>query len=289
MISVAGGTGTVGSNVARTLLEHGETVRVLTRDESKARELFGSAVEVAVVDYDEPDTLKAAFSGASKAFLSVGTSENQVPNEIDQIDAAISAGVEFLVELSSAGAETPGHNVPGWHHEIDAYLTSRGTDFTLLRPSTFISTFVGLAGPFIQAGAWGGLAGDGRAALIDARDVSDVAARILLDGPLTHSGKTYNLTGPDSLTATQLAGLLSAATGTTIDYHDRTEQEQRSILSSAGVSSFFVDVLVFLDLQVRYGASATPTTTTLELTGTSPRTVASWIVENTDLFAGSLA
>ena len=144
---------------------------------------------------------------------------------------------------------------------------------------------MGIAAPFIRAGAWGGLAADGRVALIDARDVGDVAARLLLDGPAAHAGAVYDITGPSGLTVREIAAYISAATGSTVEYADRSEQEQRAVLASAGISPLFVDVLILLDVVARSSLSARPSNTTFELIGKAPRSVEAWVKENAALFA----
>src|SRR6202165_153078 len=124
MITVAGGTGLVGKPLTQALVREGEQVRVLTRDPKAARAAFGNAkVEIVGVDFDDAATLRAGFTGSDKAFMSYGTSERQVRDEIALIDAAIGAEVPYLVNLSVGGAGGPhvdSSNVLQWHTELDA-------------------------------------------------------------------------------------------------------------------------------------------------------------------------
>lgn len=60
--------------------------------------------------------------------------------------------------------------------------------------------------------------GNGRRAMIDPADIGAVAAQILLSPG--HEGETYQLTGPEALTAAQYAQALSAATGKEIRHFD---------------------------------------------------------------------
>ena len=125
MITVAGGTGLVGKTLTQALVRDGERVRVLTRDPEAARAAFGDAtVEIVGVDFDDTATLRAGFTDSDKAFMSYGTSDRQVRDEIALIDAAIGADVPYLVNLSVAGAGGPhidSSNVLQWHTEIDAF------------------------------------------------------------------------------------------------------------------------------------------------------------------------
>src|ERR1700742_3721687 len=178
MIALAGGTGLVGKTLTQALVDDGEQVRVLTRDPKAARAAFGDAeLEIVGVDFDDAATLRAAFSGSDRAFMSYGTTDRQVRDEIALIDAAIAAGVPYLVNLSVGGAGgTHPANVVRWHTEIDAYLAGTGVASTVVRPTTFTDVMMKIAAIFVRSGAWGGVGGAGRVALIDVRDVAAVFA-----------------------------------------------------------------------------------------------------------------
>jgi uncharacterized protein YbjT (DUF2867 family) len=289
MITVAGGTGVVGKTLTQALVRDGERVRVLTRDPEAARAAFGDAtVEIVGVDFDDTATLRAGFTGCDKAFMSYGTSERQVRDEIALIDAAIGADVPYLVNLSVAGAGGPhidSSNVLQWHTEIDAYLATTGVAATVLRPTTFTDGIVTAAAKFVPSGAWGGHTGAGRVAPIDTRDVAAVSAVILTDGPQRHAGRIYDLSGPTAVTMDEIAGYLSAALGTRVEYHYRTDAQQRAVLQSAGLPGLLVDVLLGVDTLTRDNVFAVPSPTVFELTGRAPRSVKDWVNEHISLFA----
>jgi NAD(P)H-binding len=68
-ITVLGGTGKVGSLVARGLLQEAQAVRVLVRNPGKARDLLGSDPRLQIIAgaLDNPSDLDAALHGASGA------------------------------------------------------------------------------------------------------------------------------------------------------------------------------------------------------------------------------
>jgi NAD(P)H dehydrogenase (quinone) len=287
MITVAGGTGLVGKSLTQALVGEGEQVRVLTRDPKAARVAFGDAkVEIVGVDFDDAATLRAAFTGSDKAFMSYGTSDRQVRDEIALIDAAIGADVPYLVNLSvgGAGGAHPA-NVVQWHTEIDAYLATTGVASTVVRPTTFTDSMLKLAANDVRSGAWGGTAGAGRVALIDSRDVAAVSAVILTEGPQRHAGKIYDISGPVAVTMDEVAGYLSAALGTVVEYHARTEAQQRAVLETAGLPGLLVDVLLGVDAITRDNVYAVPSPTAFDLTGHAPGSVKDWVDEHVSLFA----
>jgi NAD(P)H dehydrogenase (quinone) len=287
MITLAGGTGLVGKTLTQALVRDGEQVRVLTRDPKAARATFGDVkLEIVGVDFDDTATLRTGFTGSDKAFMSYGTSDRQVRDEIALIDAAIGAEVPYLVNLSVGGAGgTHPANVVQWHTEIDAYLAGTGVASTVVRPTTFTDTMLKLASNSVSSGAWGGLGGAGRVALIDTRDVVEVFAVILTEGPQRHAGKTYDISGPAAVTMDEVAGYLSAVLGTRVEYHARTEAQQRTVLESAGLPALLVDVLVGVDDITRDNVYAVPSPTVYDLTGHAPRSVKDWVNEHVSLFA----
>jgi NAD(P)H dehydrogenase (quinone) len=291
MITLAGGTGLVGKTLTQALVRDGEQVRVLTRDPEAAATAFGDAkLEIVGVDFDDAATLRSGFTGSDKAYLSYGTTDRQVGDEIALIDAAIGAEVPYLVNLSVGGAGgTHPANVVRWHAEIDAYLASTGVASTVVRPTTFTDSMLKLAANFVRVGAWGGLGGAGRVALVDTRDVAAVFAVILTDDPGRHAGKTYDISGPEALTMGEVAGYISSALGIRVEYHARTEAQQRTVLESAGLPALMVDVLVGVDDITRDNVYAVPSPTVYDLTGHAPRSVKDFVNEHVSLFAAAAA
>ena len=291
MITVAGGTGLVGKSLTQALVHDGEQVRVLTRDPKAARAAFGDAkLEIVGVDFDDTATLRTAFTGSDKAFMSYGKSDRQVRDEIALIDAAIGADVPYLVNLSVGGAGgTNPADVLQWHTEIDAYLATTGVASTVLRPTTFTDTMLKLAADYVPSGTWGGTAGAGRVALIDSRDVAAVSAVILTDDPQRHAGKVYDLSGPMAVTMDEIAEYISAALGTLVEYHARTETQHRAVLERSGLPGLLVDVLLGVDDVTRDNVYAVPSPTVFDLTGHTPRSVKDWVDEHVSLFAAPAA
>ncbi|WP_040213121.1 NmrA family NAD(P)-binding protein [Clostridium polynesiense] len=111
---ILGATGQIGSMVVDNLLEKGEAVRAVVRDELKAQSLKEKGAEVAVADYFYGEELKKAFKGGSTVFLL--TPENPFGEDfigdIEKIiknyrEAVISSGIDKIVGLSSMGAQNP--------------------------------------------------------------------------------------------------------------------------------------------------------------------------------------
>ena len=66
------------------------------------------------------------------------------------------------------------------------------------------------------AGVIYGASGEGRASLVDARDVAAVAAAALTEAG--HEGQTYMVTGPEALAKADVARIISKVTGRQVRY-----------------------------------------------------------------------
>lgn len=74
-VLVIGATRGTGRHIARCLLRDGWRVRVLARDEARARELFGDAAEVVRGDVTRPETLPPAFTGVDHVVLTAAVTQ----------------------------------------------------------------------------------------------------------------------------------------------------------------------------------------------------------------------
>jgi uncharacterized protein YbjT (DUF2867 family) len=70
MILVTGATGNAGSQVVRELRERGARVRAFVRDRERARERLGEGIELAVGDFADVDSFRAALHGVEDVLLS---------------------------------------------------------------------------------------------------------------------------------------------------------------------------------------------------------------------------
>lgn len=65
---ITGGTGFVGAQIARHLIEHGHDARILRRERSSLKALDGLTVEHAIGDITDPDSLTVAMHGCEWVF-----------------------------------------------------------------------------------------------------------------------------------------------------------------------------------------------------------------------------
>jgi NAD(P)H dehydrogenase (quinone) len=275
-IAIAGATGRVGAALLASLTADAVDVVALTRNPQSDRLPVGT--EAAGVDFDDPATLVSALQGADRLFLSHGTSDRQVANEIAMIDAAVTAGVTHIVKLSAMGPPTRLHPFD-WHMEIEAHLARKDVGYTVLRPSCYVDILT-RAKVAVSVDDWGGTAEDGLVNMIDVRDIAAVARTALLDQRIPSAQRAYHLTGPAPVTMSDVADELSRLLGRTVVYRRRTVAEAKAALTRAGASDMVVGLLLGIEQIVREGVLAETTNTVLELTGVPARPITAWLKDN---------
>jgi len=234
-ILVTGATGRVGRHVVDQLVQRGATVRVLTRDPSKTR--FPAGVEVAQGDLLDIDAMRNAFRGVRTLFLLNAVTGDEFTQAIVTLNLAREAGVERVVYLSVIHADRF-VNVPHFAVKSGAerMLQQMGFSATILRPSYFIDNEHMIKDVVINHGVYPMPIGAKGIAMVDTRDIAEVAAIELIrrdQAPSLLPIETINLVGPDTLTGEQVAAIWSNALGRPIVYggDDPTGFEQNMAAS----------------------------------------------------------
>jgi uncharacterized protein YbjT (DUF2867 family) len=256
MYMILGATGNIGSVIARTLLEKGQKVRVFGRSAEKLKAYAEKGAEAQVGDVTDTSTLTKALSGARAAFLLVPPdmqSKDYRAHQSEVVEALATAvknsGLQYVVNLSSFGAQAPGGTGPiAGLHESESRLNSiEKLNVLHLRPAYFMENEL-RAIPMIQGmGIYGGaIKADLKLPIIATRDIGAYAAKRLLK--LEFSGKqTQELLGERDLTMNEVATALGTAIGkpdlkyTEFGY----EQVQQAMLQmglSEKTSALFVEM-----------------------------------------------
>jgi NAD(P)H dehydrogenase (quinone) len=236
VLAVLGASGHLGRGVAEVLLGDGRTepVRLLTRTPDRIADLAARGGDVRVADLDQPDGLPAALAGVSRLLLvSTDALDRRVAQHRAAIEAAMRAGVEHVIYTSVVSPE-PGNPaaVVATHRQTEADLRGAGCAWTLLRNNLYAEF---QAGEAAEAGASGRLVhnrGDGAAAYVSRVDCAAAAAAVLAgDG---HAGHAYDITGPESLDAGDLAALYGELAGREVESVAITDDELIAAMAGEG-------------------------------------------------------
>jgi uncharacterized protein YbjT (DUF2867 family) len=231
VILVTGATGKVGSETVRLLRERQIPVRALVRNPEKAAALAQAGAQIAVADLDAPPAIDEAMAGVTTVVL---VSPGVPVQELNVVHSAVRAGAGHVVKITSnASADSPIAR-RRWQTEIEAGLIASGLDHTLLRNNAYMQNFLALAPAIAKTSSFGSSTGAGRLGMIDARDVGAVAAEIAAS-PAAHAGKTYWPTGPELLSYSDVADVLSKVLGRHITYRELSYAKDKDAMIRAGL------------------------------------------------------
>ncbi|MFE4370881.1 SDR family NAD(P)-dependent oxidoreductase [Streptomyces sp. NPDC056835] len=278
-VLVTGATGTVGRQVVAELLRRGHTVRALTRDPEKARTVLladvptgDSRVEVVRGDLTDPASLAPALEGVTGMHLITFGGAMFAPLETgpEIVELARKAGVRRATVLFG-GEETA----------LQRAVEASELDWTVMQPVEFmanalewaeaIRTEDTVAEPFT-----------GRlSAMIHEADIDAVAAVALTEEG--HAGRTYLLTGPETLTVQDKVDALAAARGREIALVELSEETAKERWRAAGQPEEVIDflIMVYRDTPPE---GRTVVGTVEEVTGSPARTFAQWAAEHAAAF-----
>ncbi len=285
-ILVTGATGQVGTELVKALLARGATVRALVHNPSSAGKVEGPGVETVSGDLQKPETLETAMRGIEKAFL-LSQPGPQMPQEARNfVAAAKGAGVSHLVRLSVLPAMPDSPLMIGkLHGEADQAIIESGIPYTILRPAYFMQNQFRSIPTIEKDSAIYGILGDGKVGHIDARDVAEVAATVLTSEG--HQGKIYPLSGPESLSMTEVAGRLSAAIGREIRYVNVTPADVKTAILGMGAPELTADIMVQLYTMISEGKADMVSPAASEILGREPRSFDQFAQDFAPMFKGT--
>lgn len=230
-ILVTGATGNVGSAVLANLLDKGCRVRALTRHPGRAA--LPGGVEVFEGDLGRPEMLAAAFADVEAVHLiNYGTGTGAPLQHVPQLVAALHAARVRRV-TTFRGVE------PG---ELEAVLAGSGLEWTdFFIPVEFMSNALHWA-ESIRTENIVRAFGPARSAMIHGADIgAAIAAGLTEDG---HAGKSYTLSGPQSLTPQDKVNVLSSSLDRPIRLIELSEDEAREKWRALRTPEPFIDFLV---------------------------------------------
>jgi uncharacterized protein YbjT (DUF2867 family) len=266
MILITGASGNVGKEVLKQILAMGAKVRAAFRSAGKAASA-PSGVDIVTMDYNQPQTVQAALKGVEQVFLVGPPTSNLTALERKAIDEIKQSEARYVVKLSAMGGRTA--IVPKQHADSEDYIKSSGLSYTFLRPNGFMQNFVTYNAPTINTqNAFYGSQGEGKVSHIDIRDIAAVAVKTLTENG--HESRAYSLTGPEALSNTRIAEILSEDTGREIRYVDLPPEQFKQALMGAGTPEWNADALVNLQEFYRAGGASAVTSDVEQLLGRKP-------------------
>ncbi|HEV2196910.1 MAG TPA: SDR family oxidoreductase [Candidatus Acidoferrum sp.] len=248
MFLVTGASGTMGKAVLSEVAKAGAPHRAMYRSATDAANAPAGTSTV-IADFSKKDTLPAALEGIHAVYLVCSPIPQLIELEWNMIDACVAAGVGHIVLNSALGAREWRKSFPSWHRRVEDKLKSTKISFTILRPNSFHQNVLTYFAPSIRTqGVFHSSMGNAAVSFLDARDIAVVAANSLAAGE--HSGKTYELNGPEALTYSELAEKIAEHSGRDVQYVDIPAEKHRQAMLDGGMPEWQADAL--LDLHAYY-------------------------------------
>lgn len=219
-ILITGATGTIGSLVVQGLARQGADVTALVRTAGKA--VLPPGAREVVADLTDVASMRRAFASARTLFLLNAVTPDEVTQALIALNLAREAGIERIVYLSviHADAYTDVPHFTG-KHTVERMIDSLDLPVTVLRPAYFMQNDRQVEAVIKGHGVYPMPIGSAGVAMVDTRDIADVAVAELLrrdraEGPLPRI--TLDVVGPELLTGSSVAAVWSEALGRDVVY-----------------------------------------------------------------------
>jgi NAD(P)H dehydrogenase (quinone) len=252
-IVVAGATGKLGGFAVEALVERGIEPSEIVAAGRNAERLTGFAdrgMRTAIIDGDDPTTLRSAFDGAQKVlFVSVNGNPQRVAQHQNIIDAAKDVGVELIAYTSFAHADIS--STHGDHYATEQALQSSGVPFVVLRNPMYFEYRTRSIPSYRERGEIVGASGEGRTSAASRAELGEAAAVVVTSAG--HEGATYELGGDEGFTMTEFAAELSKQTGEDIPFVNLSPEELKAGLIESGMSEAFATATTKVDVAVAAG------------------------------------
>ena len=228
LILVYGGTGYLGQKVVEKLIQKRKSVKVVSRNYDKAKELFGEKVEIFQGDVTNRQSVIESLKNVSTIIICLSAMSNKLIRKMKQIERdgvlsimeeAKKQNISRLVYLSGYEMRKQLLNdlkIPEFGEikiEIESKISQSDFNWTILGDSPSFEIFFA----FIRNGKMM-VPGGGLNAIpsISSEDVGEITAQTALRDDL--NGRRIKLTGPEAFTFPEAAKHISLISGKEIKH-----------------------------------------------------------------------
>ena len=276
MICVTGASGTLSSEVIRQLEGQEIPFRGAYFSERAAESARARGIEAVTIDYNHPDTLRAAFQACDTVFLLGPNALNQTELELNAVDAARAGGVRHIVKQSVMGARkrlTASRTFidPSRRPSQRAAWSGRfsGRTASCRTPSP---SWHRRSGPKVRSTA--------RAVRHGSATSTSVISprwRWRRSRPTGHEEQIYTLSGPEALTYDEVADELSKVLGRVIRHVSLPAADLRAGMLAEGMPEAMADRMLDLERYFRENRARTITDDVKRVTGRAPKRFADYV------------
>lgn len=252
---VTGATGKLGSKVVETLLKKvpAAELAVSVRNPEKAEHLRARGVDVRHGDFDQPETLDAAFAGVERLLIisADGDNETRIRQHTNAVAAAERAGVSFIAYTSLANAAESGIFLAPVHRVTEEAIVKTGIPYSFLRNNWYLENEAGSIQAVLAGAPWVTSAGDGKVGWAPQQDYAEAAAAVLTGEGHEHT--IYELSGP-LLSQEQLTSALGEVLKREVPIQQLDDAAYAAVMKEAGIPDFVLPILTGIQEGIRTGA-----------------------------------
>mgnify|MGYP006304689255 CR=1 FL=1 len=200
-ILITAATGNVGMPLSRALNDKNISFTAATRDANAAAEKLGFQPETVYLDFKDPSGFSPALEGKKILFLCGPSATPGAENLlIPLVEKAISSDVKHIVFIAP-------------YPSIMEMIERSSLDYTFIKANFFMQNFEMYQTEDIRVRNQIFLpTGNGKVPFIHARDIGEVAARII-EKPDNYKNQLLYITGPESLDHFEAAKIFSDVLG----------------------------------------------------------------------------
>lgn len=290
MIIITGATGELGRLIVGALIKRVsvDNVGVSVRDPHKAADIAKLGVRVRHGDFENADSLRHAFEGASQVLIVSSNARASGGDPLAQhrnaIEAAQAVGAGRIVYTSHMAASPTSAFPPARDHAAtERMLADARLAWTALRHGFYAESGLmmhdaGLKAGLIEAPA------DGKVSWTTHADLADADAAILADEG-RFDGPTPPLTAPDAIDLDDLAAIAAEVLGRPVDRRVVTDEHFKMKMVARGAPDGAVAMAQGLYIAAREGEFATIDPTLASLLDRDPTTMRALIVQTATRWA----
>ncbi|KAI1478846.1 putative ergot alkaloid A [Daldinia eschscholtzii] len=281
-ILLLGGRGKTASRIASLLHDAGRPFLVASRSTTT-----DSPYRQAVFDWTKPNTYENPFAKALAEGLSPISAVYLVPPPISDVapcmisfvNFAVKRGVKRFVLLSASTIEKGGPAMGQVHQHLDSL---NNIEYAVLRPTWFMENFssqdeqqnisIKKENKIYSA------TGNGKLPFVSADDIARVGFCALTNEKLQNA--EHIILGPDLLTYSDVATILSSTLRREITHVNLSEEELVKLFESTGMPVEDARMLAEMDSMVKNGVEERLNHVVEEVTGTPPVSFKDFAVRN---------
>lgn len=291
MVLITGATGGLGAAVAHFLKSKNinQKIAVLVRDTNseKAIALAAAGFEVKKGDYEDVDSLKAAFDGIETLYFVSGSDMGKrLGQHKNVIEAAKTSKLKHIfytsVSLNNFTSNSPLFEAMSHHTQTEEWIKELGISYTILRHNLYNDilpmVFLGAKEQLLASKTVFLPTENGKTAFISCQDLAEAAANALVN-PTEHINKIYELNGKNNIQFAEIAEILSEITAEKINYVSPTASIFEETMKQYGVPEEYIGLMSAFSVAISQGTFEANTSDIELLLGRNPESVKAFLTQ----------